>query len=37
MAVFNTFTSEANVVVVNKTELDLPNLANMYANEKAKL
>lgn len=37
MAVFNTTTSEAHVVVVNKTELSLPNLSNMYASEKANL
>uniref|UniRef100_A0A8R1XQP9 DNA polymerase epsilon catalytic subunit n=1 Tax=Onchocerca volvulus TaxID=6282 RepID=A0A8R1XQP9_ONCVO len=37
MAVFNTATSEAHIVVVNKTELNLPNLSNMYANEKANL
>uniref|UniRef100_A0A158Q8A2 DNA polymerase epsilon catalytic subunit n=1 Tax=Elaeophora elaphi TaxID=1147741 RepID=A0A158Q8A2_9BILA len=37
MAVFNTATNEAHIVVVNKTELDLPNLSNMYASEKANL
>ncbi|VBB29888.1 unnamed protein product [Acanthocheilonema viteae] len=37
MAVFNAATSEAHVVVVNKSELNLPNLSNMYANERANL
>ncbi|MCP9260431.1 DNA polymerase [Dirofilaria immitis] len=37
MALFNTVTSEAHIVVVNKTELNLPNLSNMYASEKANL
>ncbi|KAM3720644.1 DNA polymerase epsilon catalytic subunit [Dirofilaria immitis] len=37
MALFNTATSEAHIVVVNKTELNLPNLSNMYASEKANL
>ncbi|VDK84402.1 unnamed protein product [Litomosoides sigmodontis] len=37
MAVFNTATSEAHVVVVNKAELNLPNLSNMFASERANL
>lgn len=37
MAVFNTTTSEAHVVVVNKVELNLPNLSNMFASERTNL
>ncbi|VIO96069.1 DNA polymerase family B, exonuclease domain containing protein [Brugia malayi] len=37
IAVFNTASSEAHIVVVNKTELNLPNLSNMYASEKTNL
>lgn len=37
IAVFNTATSEAHIVLVNKVELNLPNLQKMYASEKANL
>uniref|UniRef100_A0A915Q6B6 DNA polymerase epsilon catalytic subunit n=1 Tax=Setaria digitata TaxID=48799 RepID=A0A915Q6B6_9BILA len=37
MAVFNTVTSEAHIVVVNKTGLTLPNLSNVYISERENL
>ncbi|VDN39409.1 unnamed protein product [Gongylonema pulchrum] len=37
MAFFSTAAKEANVIVVNKTQLELPNLINLYNTEKAAL